>query len=53
MPIRDWKCTECPNILRDVHFNKESEVELPVKCPKCKKKTKWKRLAPLSNFVMK
>lgn len=43
MPLRDYR-EKCGFILEDVYFQKESEVELPKVCPKCKKQATWKRL---------
>lgn len=51
MPIRDFTCPECGFTLRDVYFHKESEVELPKKCPKCKKQAVWKRLSSMVGLV--
>lgn len=45
MPLREWKCIVCGH-LHEVFFHKESEVELPEKCPGCGKCTGWKRMPP-------
>lgn len=46
MPLRDYQCEKCGKMI-EKYFHKESEVDLPEKCPYCKKKTTWKRMPPM------